>query len=438
MKKTFFALLLVAALAAAGCSSNAGSAIQASGQIEAKQVSVSAELSGRVAQVLVAEGDSVKSGDVLLRLDDSQFTSQQQAAQAALDAAQANQQAAQAGLDAAQAQYDLTLSNALAAEEPDRQDNWDKSKPNAYDRPVWYYSRDEQIQSVQNEIDTATAALAAAQDELSKVEKDSANADFMEIESRLSDARASYDVAKDVLNSSYDATESRRLRDAAQTDFNSAVSELNSAQSAYDDALTSDSALDVLKARAKAAVAQERYYAAQDALRELQTGAYSPAVTAAAKGVDQAQAVLDQAGAAISAAQAQLDLANVQIDKLTVSAPMDGVVLTRSIEAGEVLQAGATALTIGDLTDLKVTVYIPETQYGQISLGQNATLVTDSFPGESFQASVTRIADQAEYTPQNVQTKEGRQTTVYAVELSLDNSDGKLKPGMPVDVTFGS
>ena len=66
------------------------------------------------------------------------------------------------------------------------------------------------------------------------------------------------------------------------------------------------------------------------------------------------------------------------------------------------LQAGATALTIGDLTDLKVTVYIPETQYGQISLGQNTTLVTNSFPGESFHASVTRIADQAEYTPQNV------------------------------------
>ena len=97
------------------------------------------------------------------------------------------------------------------------------------------------------------------------------------------------------------------------------------------------------------------------------------------------------------------------------------------------LQAGATALTIGDLTDLKVTVYIPETQYGQISLGQNTTLVTNSFPGESFHASVTRIADQAEYTPQNVQTEEGRQTTVYAVELSLDKSDGKLKPGISVD-----
>ena len=63
---------------------------------------------------------------------------------------------------------------------------------------------------------------------------------------------------------------------------------------------------------------------------------------------------------------------------------------------------------------------------------------TDSFPGETFQASVSSIADQAEYTPQNVHIQEGRQTTVYAVELSLDNSSGKLKQGMPVDVTFGN
>jgi HlyD family secretion protein len=93
-------------------------------------------------------------------------------------------------------------------------------------------------------------------------------------------------------------------------------------------------------------------------------------------------------------------------------------------------------MTIGELDTLKVTVYIPEDQYGQINLGQRATLSLDSFPNESFTATVTRIADKAEFTPQNVQTKEGRQTTVYAVELSLNNKDGILKPGMPTDVTF--
>ena len=104
---------------------------------------------------------------------------------------------------------------------------------------------------------------------------------------------------------------------------------------------------------------------------------------------------------------------------------MDGVVLVRSIDVGEVIQAGMPAMTVGKLDTLKVTVYIPEDQYGQISLGEKATLNVDSFPGENFTATVTRIANQAEFTPQNVQTKEGRQTTVYAVELSVDNSRWK-------------
>jgi len=174
-----------------------------------------------------------------------------------------------------------------------------------------------------------------------------------------------------------------------------------------------------------------------DALHELQTGEESLTVIAAAKAVDQAQALVDQAQSAVSAAQASLDLINTQLDKLTVFAPIDGVVLVRSINAGEVIQAGSSGMTIGDLESLKVTVYIPETEYGKISIGDDASLVTDSFPNETFKAIITRIANKAEFTPQNVQTKEGRQTTVYAVELSVDNADGKLKPGMPVDVSFG-
>jgi hypothetical protein len=60
----------------------------------------------------------------------------------------------------------------------------------------------------------------------------------------------------------------------------------------------------------------------------------------------------------------------------------------------------------------------------------------DSFSGETFEATVIRIADQAEFTPRNVQTEEGRKTTVFAVELSVANPEGKLKPGMPADVDF--
>jgi HlyD family secretion protein len=79
---------------------------------------------------------------------------------------------------------------------------------------------------------------------------------------------------------------------------------------------------------------------------------------------------------------------------------------------------------------------VPENRYGVVSLGQQVAVSSDSFPGKSFTATVTHIAEQAEFTPQNVQTQENRQTTVYALELSLANPNGELKPGMPVTVDF--
>jgi HlyD family secretion protein len=89
------------------------------------------------------------------------------------------------------------------------------------------------------------------------------------------------------------------------------------------------------------------------------------------------------------------------------------------------------------LDQLNVTVYIPEDTYGQINVGHKAFVSADSFPDESFEAQVIRIADQAEYTPRNVQTQEERRTTVFAIKLAVEDTQGKLKPGMPVDVVIG-
>jgi multidrug resistance efflux pump len=152
--------------------------------------------------------------------------------------------------------------------------------------------------------------------------------------------------------------------------------------------------------------------------------------------VEQAQAAASQAQLSAGQAAASLELLEVQMNKLTVVAPADGVVLTRSIEPGEVVSPGASALSLGLLDDLTITVYVPEDRYGEISLGREADVTVDSFPDESFNAVVTHIADQAEFTPRNVQTAEGRATTVYAIELRVQDPESRLKPGMPADVTF--
>ena len=95
-------------------------------------------------------------------------------------------------------------------------------------------------------------------------------------------------------------------------------------------------------------------------------------------------------------------------------------------------------LTLGRLDELTITVYVPEDRVGEVAIGQVAQVTVDSYPGITFNATVTFIADQAEFTPRNVQTVEGRKNTVFAVKLKLDNASGQLKPGMPADVVFSS
>jgi multidrug resistance efflux pump len=113
----------------------------------------------------------------------------------------------------------------------------------------------------------------------------------------------------------------------------------------------------------------------------------------------QAESRLTQAQSAVDQARAQVDLIDVQMEKLAVSAPVNGVVLSRNVEPGEVVTAGSSAITLGQLDDLSITVYIPEDRYGEIMLGQEARVTVDSFPNQVFRARVQRIADQAEYTP---------------------------------------
>jgi len=434
MKKLFTFLLLTLFLV--GCGPATSTALQASGQIEATEVAVAPELSGRVVDVTVAEGDSVSAGDPLLTLDDSLLQAQKRTLETGLDSANASILTAQAALDMAQLQYDQTLSAALEAEKTARIAIWKESKPGEFDQPTWYFNRNERIKATQAEVEAAKANLETEQEKLDSVEQQVTSAAFLEAESKLSAARITFENAKEVRDRT-NGTNGAELRDAADTAYDDAKIDLDDVQKDYDDALTTDDAKDVLEARARVYVAQERYDSAMDALRAFQTGADSPEVAMAAQAVDQAKANLEAAQTSVNQVQAQLAQVETEMDKLVVYAPQDGVVLVRSVQPGEVAQAGMAVMTIAKLDKLTVTVYIPEDRYGEVSLGDTASLSVDSFPGETFSATVTRIADQAEYTPRNVQTKEERQTTVYAVELSVENPDGKLKPGMPVDVTFG-
>jgi len=377
--------------------------LQASGTVEAVQVNVASEVSGRVEAVLVDEGESVQAGDVMLRLDNRLLEAQRELAlaggQAAVAAAELELLNAQQGLDAlhedtalAASQAELTLANARDA-------LGDAERLNTYQQKG--------NRATTETLDGAKAALTLAEHALDRAEAAYNRVGTLPADNPTrASARASLEAA-------------RRQRDAAQASLNWYRGEPSDIDQAILDA--------------KVSLAQAQLDEAQRNFEDLHPGP-DPDL------LDQAKARLTLAQARLAAARAQAkvdaETLDLQLGKLLVRAPLGGVILARSIEPGEVLLAGAQALSIGQLDRLTITVFLPEDRYGQINLGDHVRVSADAFPDESFDAVVTRISDQAEFTPRNVQTEEGRRTTVFAVEVTVAEAEGKLKPGMPVDVAF--
>ena len=135
-------------------------------------------------------------------------------------------------------------------------------------------------------------------------------------------------------------------------------------------------------------------------------------------------------------AQAQVETLQVQLQKVNVTSPITGVVLERSVEAGEVVFPGMVLMTIGDVRSPWVRVYIGEADIGKVRIGQKAFVATDAYPKRKFPGILRYIASEAEFTPKNVQTREERVKLVYEARIYLSNEEGILKPGMPADVSL--
>jgi HlyD family secretion protein len=373
----------------------------------------------------MSEGDQVKAGDFLFRLDDSLLSAQRDVAASNLAVAQSARQLAEA-----------TLATAAVQSGDLRTSEWWLEGPDGYALPGWYFSREENVSAQQQEVENAQTALAGTQAVLDALLVDPANAEFLAVEKRLNNAKASMLVVTDMYNRANTALDGADLRSSAQDLYDAAQDELEAAQDAYDDIEYDENAQGIIDARADLAVAEERYQAACDLLLGAQAGINAAYLSGSESVLRKAEISAEQARLMEEQAKANLNLIDIQISKLTVAAPSDGVILTSTVKQGEVIGAGSTAMTLGDLSNLTIVVYVPETLYGQLNLGQSATILVDSFPGETFTAAVIEIANQAEFTPRNVQSVEGRGATVYAITLRVNDPEGKLKPGMPADVTF--
>lgn len=143
-----------------------------------------------------------------------------------------------------------------------------------------------------------------------------------------------------------------------------------------------------------------------------------------------------QARAKAEGSRAALKLAMNRLEDATLVSPATGTVLAKHAEPGELVNPGTPIVTIGDLRNIWIRVFIPEASLGRIKLGRTAKVFSDSFPGKSYTGTVSFIASEAEFTPKNVQTEKERVKLVFRVKVSVDNPEQELKPGMPVDVIF--
>ncbi|MDF2501023.1 MAG: hypothetical protein K0Q77_1737 [Anaerosporomusa subterranea] len=142
---------------------------------------------------------------------------------------------------------------------------------------------------------------------------------------------------------------------------------------------------------------------------------------------------IELAAARVEQVKQLLNLAKTRLAYAQITAPVDGVVLSKNIEVGEYVSPGTPVVTIGDLNQVWLKAYIAETDFGKVKLGQKVAVTTDTYPNKVYNGTISFIASEAEFTPKNIQTTEERVKLVYRIKIVVENNDHALKPGMPAD-----
>ncbi len=305
-----------------------------SGEIEGTIVELSSRVGARILEVPVCEGQEVKKGDLLVRLDCADPDAQAAEAEARLAAAQSQAQAAGAQVKASE-------SSRVAA--------------------------------------NASQEAARAQVEALQAQAEAAERQ----------ARRLSQLAADVAASNIDQTQ------ASASGLSQQVR--------------------ALRAQADASSHQ----------------AQAAAVSTRASSL-QAEAALAQ----VRAAQAQLARARLIAAECEIRTPRDAAVQTLPHEAGELTAPGAVLVRLVDLSEVKATFYLPNAEVGAVKPGARAEVVADAFPGQVFEGTVRTVSLEAEFTPRNIQTRTDRDRLVYPIEVRVVNRDGKLRAGMPVQVSL--
>jgi HlyD family secretion protein len=384
MKKTIWIVIVIAVLGAAGLLAyrtlhpEATNKIVVSGNIELTQVDIAFKTSGRLIERTVNEGDVVQKGMVIARLDREQLLHQRDTAVAALATAEA--QFSESG-------------SAL---------KW-------------------QQETMQADLQLKNADLSAAQSQLLQLQNGARPQEIQQSQAAVSAAQSQYDGAK---------------------------KDWDRAQSLYKNDDISTSQFDQFRTRFESAEANLKQVKEQANL--VQAGPRAETIESAKAQVERARAAL-RGGQAngiettrreedivarrgdIQRAKSQIALIDSQLADTIAISPINGLVLVKAADVGEVLAPGTSVVTVGDMEHPWLRAYIREQDLGRVKVGEKVKVTTDSFPGKVYDGKVSFISSDAEFTPKQIQTSEERVKLVYRVKIDVDNSSHDLKSNMPAD-----
>jgi len=315
MRKYLYCMLILVSLILFCSNEDEDTTIEGTGTIEAKQIDISSAVAGKIEQVLVEEGDEVKTGDILLKIDDTDYRIRRKLASAQLDAAEAN--------------LKLILSGA----------------------------REEDVQQAQENVRATNAAFQKAKANYERVKNLFENGSATK--STLDDAKAGYEIA------------------------------------------------------------DAKFKSAKKAFEKLVKGARI-------EEIKMAQANKNQA-------EANLELIEKQIEDCIIKAPSGGKLVNKLVEPGERIMPNGMVATIADTDSMCITIYVSDKNIGKVKTGQKAEIRIDTYEDRVFEGIVRFIAEEAEFTPKNIQTKEERVKLVFGVKIKIDNKEGILKSGLPAD-----
>lgn len=384
MKKRIVVIMFLLAAVAAGVYAYRGmnrpadNRIVVSGNIELTEVDIAFKTAGRLVERTVDEGDAVNRGQVIARLDRDQLLAQRDRESAGLQSAQSQR---------AQAETSLDWQKATLAADIEQ-------------RKAELESQESHLAELQNgarpqEKLDARAVVDSAQAELERAKRDWERAQLLYKDDDISTQQ--YDQYRNRLESATAALNSARERESLVL------------AGPRDEVIRTQQA-QVERARGALKMAEANAHEMKRREQELNTR----------------RAEMDRSRSSLALIESQLS------DTVAVS-PVDGVVLVKSADVGEVLAPGSIVVTVGDIDHPWLRGYVNETDLGKVKLGSKARVTTDSYPGKVYDGRISFIASQAEFTPKQIQTQQERVKLVYRIKIDLDNPRHELKSNMPAD-----